>query len=271
MKRTSGLLFGIAALLASTLVLSGQTCDEGTAGQCVPGRIVPCPCPDGTDGLQECKDDKTYGECACVDAGGTQLDASSDAVEQDTLEDASPRDGGHDSDGSDAIEQPVPYRYVKITDMSSATSTENAGADIDAVELVKEGGQSHWAETIEQADLAGTPGSADVNEILGQNDAVWEDGTCEINSGYTSLGGSPGTVVVSFGLDVELEPGDAIRVYEVGNCDFGGGAAVAEEIRIEVGVELVDGVWPLVAGESDQSPVHTYVLTEDQLPPMYAD
>lgn len=32
---------------------------------CVPGRVVPCPCPDGTNGLQTCSSHKTWVSCSC--------------------------------------------------------------------------------------------------------------------------------------------------------------------------------------------------------------
>ena len=253
MKRRSGFVFAIACLLLSTLVLSGQTCDEGTAGQCVPGRIVPCPCPDGSDGLQECKEDNTYGECACFDAGGTQ-DASGDA------------------DGADAEGETLPYRYVKITDLSEEGSTETAGADIDAIELVKESGESYWANQVERSDLPSSHSLVDVNEMLGINDAVSTDGsTCNVDTGYVSLGGDLSFAVVSFESNAVLEPGDTIRVYEVGNCDFGAGTANAEEIRIQVGTTADGEIWSLVANASGQSPIHAYLLSSDQLPPVTAD
>ncbi|MFN3197826.1 MAG: formylglycine-generating enzyme family protein [Bradymonadia bacterium] len=50
--------------------------DMGPDGpRCTSGIMQPCPCPDGTNAMQTCGEDGTFGQCACADAGVEPIDA----------------------------------------------------------------------------------------------------------------------------------------------------------------------------------------------------
>jgi hypothetical protein len=262
------------ALLASTLLLSGQTCDEGTAGQCVPGRIVTCPCPDGSDGIQECADDNTYGACVCFAAdAGTGGDVG-DVDEGDVGESDDANNG--DTDASD-VDTELPYYFLRISSNSDASgASEDPGPDIDAISLTKDGGATYWAGAVVD-EYRSSLGSGNASEmslnLLGEADDVSLQGdSCQVNAqNYYSVGQTSDYVTVSFEQNAVIEAGDTVTVYEVGDCLGPNGIEPwAEPFAIEVGTSARGELWSLVAS-SAVGPVVRYTLTESELPPVSAD
>lgn len=81
---------------------------------CVPGRSVPCACPDGRTGVQTCRPDGTFGQCRCSDRRdvGREVDA-----QLKRGQDASERhDGGYDAG-----------RHDVSTDVASPCECSNSG------------------------------------------------------------------------------------------------------------------------------------------------
>ncbi|MEM1413931.1 MAG: hypothetical protein AAGH15_03485 [Myxococcota bacterium] len=75
--------FLLLVLLVSSLVAcesaarstaDGGVSDVGVA-RCVPGRSLPCACPDGASGAQLCRDDGTFAPCSCAGEGPDPLPA----------------------------------------------------------------------------------------------------------------------------------------------------------------------------------------------------
>jgi hypothetical protein len=113
------------------------------------------------------------------------------------------------------------YRYVLVRDQHQNSPTGTAGVDIDAVSLTRGGGRIYFADTWHEY-IAG-PGvqqgsmSRDPNQALGPPGG--DAGAC-ISGGGSSvmLGGTGGSIVVSFGGEMEIAEGDLIRVI---TCDGG--------------------------------------------------
>ena len=166
----------------------------------------------------------------------------------------------------------LPYRYVRIDDTSDNGSTDDAGADIDAIILFKAGGGTFYADNVEAFAHAGGPGAeVDPEESLGSPDAFpnytgvgMGTDTCDGGSGYVSMGGTGGMLIVH--MEGELEAGDTLSALEVGDCDMiAGGTAIADDVNISVSVSnSVDGTWQIVA--SGSGPEITTTLEASDLP-----
>lgn len=130
------------------------------------------------------------------------------------------------------------YRYVRVDDLSNITDGQDPGADIDAIILEKANGTNVFASNVEAFQLGVDVGdNIDPQDALNAPDSVvnYTDSfpTCNADAGFVSLGGS-GYLVVA--MDQNIEVGDSVAVIEVGGCDYGGGEAKVEMVKVQVSV-----------------------------------
>jgi hypothetical protein len=110
------------------------------------------------------------------------------------------------------------YRFLLIEDLTDPVSGNTPGADIDAIELDKGALGVRYATAVEDVNI----GSRGTNEFDDPQALVGPpDSDCQVRN-FVALGGYQdlGYVVVSFGTaqeDVTIEPGDSIRVHELGS------------------------------------------------------
>jgi hypothetical protein len=118
-----------------------------------------------------------------------------------------------------------PYQFVLVEDLEEAGTL---GVELDAVALIK-GGTTIYADQAQECILGeGTTDKNDCNRALGPPDNA--TGQCTPSDDfYVNLGGTGGSLVVSFNGLTEINTGDQIRVYD---CGF-----VPDEYRILVGTE----------------------------------
>jgi len=130
------------------------------------------------------------------------------------------------------------YRDVRVDDMSGINTGQDPGADIDAIILEKAAGTDVYADKIEAFQLGVDVGdNIDPVDALGAPDSVVDfkgsAPTCNADAGFVSLGGS-GYLVAHMGEAIEV--GDSVAVIEVGGCDYGGGMAKLEVVKVQVSV-----------------------------------
>jgi hypothetical protein len=152
------------------------------------------------------------------------------------------------------------FYYVKILDASSGAGSQNPGADIDAVRLRKQSGATFFAQNVIEYKPVGadkiSAESSNTNNVLGEPDsfaAVGEDfntagpnSKCSLKDEYyLGLGGPGGYVVIDFGRNNDVENGDVLTVYEVGNCNGNsGGAGIADPVTVQISVgKSIDENW----------------------------
>jgi uncharacterized protein YegL len=181
-------------------------CDERQA------TCVDTTCVSFNDG-EDC-DPTTDEGCICTDSNGQSCDPN-DGDEDCTCTIVGSNNGANNGANNGGNHQAPSYRYVLIEDLTSPTSGEYPGADIDAIGLVK-GGSANFATVVEQFSIDSAGNSAsDPTQLLGPPNA-----NCEANSGaFTALGGLGNYVIVTFGTtgnDVTIANGDAIEVHELG-------------------------------------------------------
>lgn len=140
-----------------------------------------------------------------------------------------------------------PTRFVRVRDVSFATSTSDPGADIDAVGVELPGGDVLWASQVVRYAPSDAVAHAESSASIGEPDAfyAWPDDTvCGVDDGFASLGGE-GELVVRF--DGVLLSGAEVFVLEVGDCEYAPGAfAIPDEVEVYVGT-APEGPWTLVA------------------------
>jgi hypothetical protein len=154
------------------------------------------------------------------------------------------------------------FYYLKILDISTNAEFSNPGADIDAVRLTKVSGANHFAaKVIDYKPKAGVDISAESSlpeNILGEPTAFAAEGQdfntagpaskCSLaDEHYLGLGGNGGYVVVDFGNN-DIANGDAITVYEIGNCTGNAGSPGSSDaitVQISVG-KTIDESWQTV-------------------------
>lgn len=109
MKR---MILGLAALAVfgalTTVIACGDSPAETVVASCTPGRSLACAGPSGCKGLQICRSDGTFDECACPDA---TVVADGDVPDADDELDGAKRDTSRDSarDGPlDVAEEDAP-------------------------------------------------------------------------------------------------------------------------------------------------------------------
>lgn len=167
------------------------------------------------------------------------------------------------SGGTDAATEVV-YRFVRIQDDDTAPTGEDPGADIDAVGLVKTG-EPQYASLVAACEV-GPSGGVCTNEegVLGAPEAfpgLADDNLdeCDATSAnFVSLGGTGGSVVVE--MPADIESGDTLLIYEVGNCAVvgAGNQARAEPITVSIG-ESESGPWEALTLSGD-APLYTAVV-----------
>lgn len=175
---------------------------------------------------------------------GCELEEDADADSGTTTQTDTSTTGGGDTDATTV--DPLPYRFVLIEDISENGDTADAGADIDAV-ILEKGGQEFYAATVEGFSHGGGLGTeVDPEEATGGPDAVpnWDeaDPECDLSTGYVSLGGTGGYLIL--GMEADIEAGDILNVIEIGGCSNGG---IEDDIRVSVSVaNQVDSQWTSV-------------------------
>jgi hypothetical protein len=183
-------------LALSMVVFLGSACEPPDTGE------VDC---DPADENCVCSYDD--GE-TCEDPG--DLDCSCTMVSSDEG-----TEGEVEPDEPEEERSGLSFRYVLIEDLTDPIGGDAPGADIDAVAVVKSNA-SYYATVIEDSNLGGRSNAfLDPGQLLGPPDS-----NCE-KKNFTSLGGarSGGYVVVSFAtdaMDVTIENGDTIEVFEIG-------------------------------------------------------
>jgi len=108
-----------------------------------------------------------------------------------------------------------PFIYVRLDDKSNQSlNTDYPGSDIDAIEIIRDGKVVGTANLVVDSHLLdGAAGNTnkfkDLNQILGL--ANYDTQT---RKNYVALGGNGGYVIVK--MNVPLQPGDIVRVCEIG-------------------------------------------------------
>jgi hypothetical protein len=145
------------------------------------------------------------------------------------------------------------YRYVKIDDLSTKSSGDDPGADIDAVYHVKNGVAKSAVRQVGYKRSDGLTGkdasrkylAADPEQAVGDADGIWtypnpngkckyykdnstnisnatcktnkDDPSCDWDYTFVSLGGQGGYIILE--MDRDIEENDTIDVLEIGgNC-----------------------------------------------------
>ena len=200
---------------------------------------------------------------ATVGFAGCELQPDADADGGNTTTDVTTTpDGTTDTAGV------LDYRYVRVDDLSNITAGQDPGADIDAIILEKASGTDVYADKIEAFQPGVDVGdNIDPTDALGAPDSVinYTDAMpdCNADAGFVSLGGS-GYVVAHMGENIEV--GDSVAVIEVGGCDYGGGTAKLETVKVQVSVAAEpDNQYWVTLGEG-QGPYLS--LSVNSLPPV---
>jgi hypothetical protein len=132
--------------------------------------------------------------------------------------------------------EPAVYRFALVEDNTDPATGEFPGSDIDAIAVVKvfnpnnsqsdyggggfEEEQEFFATSVVDANIGdpnGDSAATDPSQLVGPPDA-----DCDAQSGkFTALGGSAagGYAIVEFGtaeIDVTIDNGDSVRIYELG-------------------------------------------------------
>lgn len=108
-----------------------------------------------------------------------------------------------------------PLLYVRLDDKSNQSlSTSYPGSDIDAIEIVRDGELVGTANLVVESHLLdGAPGNTNKFKDLSQLLGVANYDAAK-SQNYVSLGGNGGYVIVK--MSVPLQPGDTVRVCEIG-------------------------------------------------------
>jgi hypothetical protein len=177
-------------------------------------------------GVFEACDPEIDESCACEDLDGQACDDPSDLDCECVL---------LDEEALEEEPEPELFRYVLIEDLTNPVAGDAPGADIDAVSIVK-GDQEFYAVSVEDFKAGGERNNhADINELLGPPDS-----NCE-KKNFVSLGGEAfgGYAMLSFGtaqVDVSIENGDSINVYEIGTTMCPGTRFDNDPYRVSVSV-----------------------------------
>ncbi len=176
-------------------------------------------------------------------------------------------DGGADATANDGSQTASSYLFVRIEDLSTVSGNQD-GADIDAVELIKNG-VSTWALTSELCVLPDGSSCENGAAATGESDAFCTEADRCISHletpqddpntliTYSSLGGkgtdNPGYQVLK--MSDKIENGDTLVVYEVGNCKVSATCddtqtvnADAESIKVSVGTSSTGPWYEMLAG-----------------------
>lgn len=195
---------------------------------------------------------------ALTDASDTSQPDATDTFQNDTTENDTTENDTTD-DATDTTGPGTGYLYLRIEDVSSSGDTPDAGADIDAV-VVERGTDAFYAMSVEAFEHGGGLSfDVDPSEALGPPDAFgnWQSGDpeCSLESGYVSLGGTGGVLIVR--MDQALQSGDTLHVLEIGGCTGNAGAeGIPDDFEVSLGTSAsLTGSWVLVG--SGAGPVLT--------------
>lgn len=158
--------------------------------------------------LEECDPD-TDPTCTETDTGVTPTDTGGG--------------GGGGTDTTDTTPTPeVSYRYVWIVDTGSRLSGSHPGADIDSVEVIRNG-QSFFGTNVTDWAISGITNAAnDPNRATGRPRMGANGHECDVNARpphWFSLAGE--YVVVDLGAQGAIRDGDTLVVYECGSASGG--------------------------------------------------
>ena len=179
-----------------------------------------------------------------VDVSDTASDVASDPVgdADATDDDADTTDAATDADGST-----TPYRYIMVVDRETEPGAGmTGGVDIVAVELIA-GGTSYFADQLHDCRFGDmdNSGANDCNNALGA--PAGGIGECQgagpEDADYVSLGGQPGSLVVSVDGERTLQTGDEIQVYECGREQNPGALDENYDVLIGVSTDPDDPDW----------------------------
>lgn len=178
-----------------------------------------------------------------------EIEEDADAVDNDTGTTATCEpacDTGFHCVGTTCVEDEannLEYRFVRVDDLSAKSETPDGGADIDSITIFKQDGAVGYADEVKAYEHGGGNGDAlDTSQALGAPDAFYDypdTDLCEVGDDTTddmflSLGGLGGYLVVH--MSETIEEGDTLEVLEVGDCDFGSGTAIPEDVEVSVSV-----------------------------------
>jgi hypothetical protein len=207
----------LLALLTGGLTMA-MACGDLEGEDCDPAESDTCVCTDSeTDA--EC-DPETYdgeGECTCTDSAANNEENNSTANNSTANNSTANNSTANNSNNTDPG---VAYRFVLLEDNTDPVAGEFPGNDVDAISVIKAGGGEVFATRVVDANIAdpnGNNSATDPNQMIGAPDA-----NCQAQSGkFTALGGQAagGYAIVEFGttgVDVTIENGDSIKIYELG-------------------------------------------------------
>ena len=168
------------------------------------------------------------------------------------------------------------YFYVRVsaTDAAESETTEDPGADIDAV-ILGQGGTNITATSVELlTDMSAYANykSRDVNTAGTTINAFTETdpanittaSTCATSSdGFVSIGGTDaGEAAAIWTFPSGVENGDTLYVVEVGGCDTGSSTAGSEPYSVEVSISTtVDANWQSLGSRVGDAPVTPFSVT----------
>lgn len=204
----------LLALLTGGLTMA-MACGDLEGEDCDPAESDTCVCTDETD--TTC-DPETYdgdGECTCTDSAANNAENNSNNADPNNS-DPNNSDPNNSTNNSTA----PAYRFVLLEDNTDPVAGEFPGNDVDAISVIKAGGAEVFATRVVDANIGdpnGNNSATDPTQMVGAPDAA-----CQAQSGkFTALGGSAagGYAIVEFGttgVDVTIENGDSIKIYELG-------------------------------------------------------
>lgn len=124
-------------------------------------------------------------------------------------------DGGTDTDAK-AIKS-LPYTFVYVADLTSDGRNGVGGADIIGIELIQ-GGSSFYASQVHSCEFGALDNSLAKNCNVAQGVPTQDPQSCPTppvagQADFVSLGGTGGSLIVSFGLLKPIFTGDQIIVH----------------------------------------------------------
>jgi hypothetical protein len=207
---TAGLTFAVACGDLEEDCSEGEINDDNAT----------CMCTDDTGATCDPDEDE---ECSCAFVGGDATNNDTNNATNNDTNNATNNATNNDTNNDVNNVATNTYRFVLVEDETVNTSGRSPGADLDAIEVVKNGGGSFYATAVEDI----TFGPDDGNEALTQENILGapDDNCAGSDATGVALGGVGGYVIVSFGTDaqdVTIENGDSIRVHEIGSTSCPG-------------------------------------------------
>ena len=168
------------------------------------------------------------------------------------------------------------YFYVRVsaTEAAESMTTEDPGADIDAV-ILNQGGANITATGVElltNMSVYENYKPRDVNVAGATIDAFDEtdpanitaSSTCNTSSdSFVSIGGTDvGEAAAIWTFPSGIENGDTLYVVEVGGCDTGSSTAGSEPYSVEISISTtVDANWQSLGSRVSDAPVTPFSVS----------